>query len=353
MRSAELARFEPLYRAARYYGAGDILRRHLGVGADYVVPLSLCHGVDFGQSREPCDVHGVEPIYWACHADMHDRAKRIKPSVAIPHPFLLAAEAGLKTEQLLVIGPPPGQDNDRRLLSALRAEGIAGGSILVKKRFGWQGSNAFWSENGFVPLTLGDPATYTYADMARFFGRFREVVGCTVSSAVVFAAAIGADVHLLRNYHFTAYELLSAEHILDTGTDMARQFILTLVGGDQEAKVRASRSFLGAELDATPREMRAAIEEAIATLQMPVYFQERLPRLAAWLLQEAALRLDRPGLIATPLRDRLRYGRPRVGVMRMNEVDFWINGKNGANYSITRMPFVPGVTVPGNPPDPY
>lgn len=356
MRHTALARYSPLYRASRYYGADKILRRHLGVGEDYVLPLGLCHGVDFGHLSEPGDVRSPEPLYWAYNHDLLVEARDIKPAVAIPHPFLLAANQGSVDQKadILVVGPPPGRENDRRLLEALDRLGVQCADILVKRRVGWEGSGQFWQSNGFRPVSLNEPQLATYDDMVDLFGSYRHVIGCTVSSAIIFAAALGARITLLKDYLYSAYEVSGYDEMLPTDLTRARRFVGTLTDGTDEAKHSAARSILGSDLDHRPARIRAELEEAIRKLDDPVYVSPGDPMPIRWLLREAALLLGRPGIVSTPWRERLKRSRTgRIGIMKMNEVDYWLNGRTKDNFSLRPCAFVPGATEPGNAVDPY
>jgi hypothetical protein len=315
----------------------------------------LCHGVDFGGSRLPGDVHAIEPIYWACNADRHASALKIKSSVAIPHPFLLVAgDRVVKGDDVLVVGPPPGKANDQRLLAELRKIGATDATILVKPRLGWQGSIEFWEAHGYRAVTLGDAPTLTYQNMVELFSGYGHVIGSTLSSAIVFAAALGSDVSLLRDYRFTAFDVVGSEEMFEPGPSAAREYARCLVGPDRRMKTSASRVILGEDLDWSPSVILQSIAGAIAQLASPFHFPRTYPSLVRWLVQEAALWLDRPGLIARPLEDRLtRRPDDRVGLLEMNDVDFWLNGKTSTNYSFDPVPYIAGRTVPGNAPDPY
>lgn len=356
MKHSTLRRYARLYRAASHYGADKILRRHLGVGEHFPLPLGLGHGVDFGQSRLPCDLHGIEPIYWACNADMHAVAQPHKPSVAIPHPLLLAAADHERGERqgTLIVGPPPGRENDGRLLRSLEGLGIEGGTILVKRRPGWESSMAFWRSQGYDAAIFGEPFATTYREMVDLFSRFERVVGCTVSSAVVFAAALGARATLLRDYSFVAYEQAKAEEMLAPPTGPGREFVALLAGENDSLKTARSRTLLGSELDSSPPLIRENIERAVAELRMPFNFPRRYLLPLRYLLQEAALLLDRPGIIETPLRERRkRTSAELVAILEMNEVDYWLNGRNNENLRFSPTPYVRGTTIPGNSPDSY
>jgi hypothetical protein len=45
--------------------------------------------------------------------------------------------------------------------------------------------------------------------------------------------------------------------------------------------------------------------------------------------------------------------RPNVNIMRINEIDLWLNGKGSLNFREIPIPFRAGVTVPGYAPRGY
>jgi hypothetical protein len=354
MKQSALRRYSALYRASAYYGAGDILRRHAGLPADFVLPLGLGHGVDFGQSLLPTDIHGPEPIFWAYHIAQYEQARSIKPSVLIPHPYLLVdAPDGPRSDRALVIGPPPSRENDLRLLESLRRYGVSDGVILVKRRTGWEQSVAFWESQGFGTRVFGNPFETGYGEMAKFFSTFKFAIGCTVSSAVLFAAASGCNVDLLRDYSLRAYELSGIEKINLQHSPVAMTYVRNLVGPDQAEKKRSSREFLGAGLDFSRDGIRHAIEESIDRLDRPVHFSYPVDPPMRWLLQEAARRTGRVGLIVTPWKDRLSSKNETVGILEMNDVDMWLHGRSANNFRFEKIPLVRGRTVPGDGIDSY
>lgn len=353
MELAQLRRFAPLYFTASYMGADRILRRHLGVGDDFPLPLGLSHGVDFGQMRVAMDVDGPEPIYWAYNRSLLAAARGIKPAVAIPHPFLLAAhgaEAG-GGEGTLVIGPPPSPAHDRDLLG--RLSGRRDLTILVKPKQNFGASAAFWREQGFAVVTIADEGPASYDSIVRTFSRYERVVGCTFSSALFFGAALGKPVELVHGHRYRVWEVAHIERIFDFDSQAGRDVGKIFAGPDDEAKTAVSRAILGSELDFDPAAIRAGIVEAAARVREPVHFRQAYPRALRTLLYELALRLERPGIATRRIGETLAILRKREVILQeLDEVSLWTEGPKPGNPSLTFMPFAPG-RIPGDAVDGY
>jgi len=186
VKQSALRRFERLYQNARYFGADRILRRYPGLAGDYVIPVGLAHGVDFGQIRPCQDVITVEPIHWAHSERIYRAALTMKATVKIPHAVLLSMAK--KQPELgkgrLVVGPPPGPVNDHGLLDILGRNSAADTTILVKPKARFEHSLRFWEGKRFKAVTLADRGPPTYGRIVEIFSGYDEIVDCTFSSAV-------------------------------------------------------------------------------------------------------------------------------------------------------------------------
>lgn len=355
MLQTELRRFAPLYQTARYLAADQVLRRHLGLDADCVLPVGLSHGVDFGQMFGIMDAHGVEPLYWAYNTELLKRAEAVKPAVGLPHPFLFAARdiRAVESRGRLVVGPPPGPEHDRELCEILRDESAAT-TILVKRKRNHERSTAFWRDHGFETTTLADAGAPTYDNMARLFSRFETVAGSTFSSALFFAAALGKPVDLIRGLRCRAWEVPGIEEVFDFKSARARDVGRIMAGGDHQAKIDLSRRLLGEDLEKTPEAMKGHLEAAIAALKEPLHFAPGYPPLLRKLVSAAALRLNKPGLIMRRPSDLAVLLRKREIVLQdLDDVALWVEGCTDDNPRLSLHPYVRGRTVPGDAVEAY
>lgn len=351
MKQADLRRYDVLYRNAHYMGASATLRRHLGVDAEYVVPLSLTHGVDFGHV-DPCqDIATVEPIHWAHNARIYAAAIQVKSAVAIPHPFMFTMKGGPQRRsggRTLIVGPPPGPENDQRLQKALAAElGLASGTVLVKPRSNYRGSIEFWRAHGFETVTMLDFGAPSYETVAAALEPFATIVSGTFSSVNIFAAALGRTVKLLRGYHYRSFDLIEFRtryETIDWQSPVAAQVVRSFADGDPDQVTELAQDILGASLAGRPDRLRAELDAAIADLKTPVFSFRRRSSLRI----AAAARLKKPGLVRMSLSELLRaqLGR-RVYARDLNEVDAWMNGLSSTNCAQTEVRYVAGETDPG------
>lgn len=355
MRQDELKRYEPLYIYGSYFGAADILRRYLNVGSDFVVPLGLPHGVDFGQVPPCLDLVAPEPIHWAHNERLYRAALPFKPALRVPHPFLLAGwmSPSPEGEGTLIVGPPPGPENDQALYDLIRKRGLEGSTILIKPKSGHRISTRFWEDRGFGTATIAAGGTPTYDNLLDVLSRFRRIVGCTFSSALIFGAALGREVELLRGYRYRAYDVANFADFFGFDSEPARNFVRTFAEGPSTATA-VSRELLGEGLEASPDQLRAAIDEAIERLNEPVNFASAYPRPLRRLISYVAAKVGRPGLVTRPLKGVL-WGadRRRICIQEIDEISIWLDGRNTENTRLTVVPYRAGVTVPGNAVESY
>ncbi len=355
-----LRRFDPLYLNSHYYGAAATLRAYLDLPAETAIPLGLAHGVDFGHV-DPCqDVTTIEPIHWAHNLRIAKAAAPYKPVVEIPHPFLLALKSRpvlAGASGTLVVGPPPGPVNDTRLLALLDRTRAAETTILVKPKRGYLQSLAFWQSHGFRTATLSDFGQLDYETMVEMLREFDRVVGCTFSSLIIFAAAAGLRVQLLTEFSYRCYDLVeigSTFEVIDWNSAEAQSVVRTFAFGTAFEVTERALDILGGSLDASPPVLRKRLDEAIANLEEPVFWQRQHWALTRWGGREAALALGRPGVLRFDPRRRVAARiKPKIWIREMNEIAIWLEGKRPATLSEKLARYRPGLTVPGDAVEPY
>lgn len=358
MKQSELLHFAPLYTASRYYGAGKILLDWLDE-KDLVLPLTLPHGVEFpGQYREPIDVRRMEPIYWAINRDLHQAASRIKPSLLLPHPLLLSpafAESEKTTRSgILIIGTPPGRTNDINLLRSLQTHGLKQGTILVKRRRGWECSARFWQDQGYSTKVFGDPFSITYNDMAKTFSSYEQVVSTTISTAIFLAAACGTAIKLIKDSAFQAYELLNVEKIMAPHNFATSAWLRQFVTADKAEQGKLALSMLGNDLIDKKR-IRSELIKTIGDIRQPLFIDHHSnSKMFTYFQAWAAIRLRRPRLATMRLSSALKlFSKPKVGILTTKDIDFHLDGPSPTTHSLIPVPFRRGITEPGHAVDPY
>lgn len=360
MDQGQLRRFAHFYEDRT--GAHSILRRYLGLSEDYVLPVGISHGIDYGQSHSVQDVHCIEPIYWAYNKRLFEAAKPIKSAIEIAHPLLLAMAGQALPEpscEALLIGPPPGPENDRRLLKLIGKDARASTTILVKPLPGYRQSIEFWENEGFHAITSAGRTGPLYAKLLDLLARYNEVRCCTFSSAAILAAAMGKKVTLLRGYFFGAYEGVGAIGKLSPRSQLSVDVVRTFASGTPKEVSATAKNMLGAQLDMDPGSLWSSVEEHIERLPEPLHFEQKYPRPLRKLISEAALWMDRPGLIRPSFLDlvRGRLKHPRLGLqvyeVERDEIACWLEGFSQENFRLKRVPSVRGVTVPGTAVEPY
>ena len=318
-------------------GADALFRAYFGLGPDHPVPLSVAHGVDFGHCFYPLDVKTAEPIHWSCNEEMHERAKPYKPSLLLPHPWIMATEeyelsGGTGT---LFIGPPPGPANDERLYRLIEKSLHSECAILIKARGAYQGSIDFWRERGLTPVSAGAGDDHFYARLGQLFARYRRIVGATFSSALLFAASVGREVELVPGFVHETLEPLDYESEVNWASPRAQSIVATFLAGDQAEVRRVAKHVLGGDLAIDRSAKLEELYALIAELDSPFWMNPEVRFPPAWVRRKLALLLRKPGLLnagAHAYAHRLR--RARLAVMRVNEVDVWLNGKSPSNFRL-------------------
>lgn len=355
MTETDLRPYAKLYFNSRYMGAADLFRRFYGLTPDAIVPMSVAHGVDFGHCHNPMDVDSVEPIHWSCNSFMHHSASVFKPSILLPHPWVMHCQdmPVPHGKGVLVIGPPPSPANDAALYELIRKDVRSDWSILVKARGAYQGSMRYWAERGLKPLTASGPDSNFYNRLFKLLSQYETIVGCTFSSALVFAASIGKHIELVQGYTYRAYETAAYEAEVNLCSSRASSVVQTFLKRDQTFIHDLSRELLGFEQGRDILKTVQEFQEIIAHLRRPFWNDRRLG--LPYALREAvAMRLDKPKILKASLITYMQYfKRANTCTMTMNEFDVWSNGKNAKNFSLEPVLHIPGITEPGLAPDGY
>jgi len=347
-----LRKYKDLYKSSEAMGAAKILRDYLNLGEDFPIPLSISHGVDMNQCPVAMDVNSVEPIHWSCNQSVHERASKVKPSVRLPHPWLMlkAKRPAKLGKGILVIGPPPGISNDLNLLNCLKRLDLDFSSchLLLKFRGATDSSRDFWEENGIRVVTAGEWDNLFYDRLFSVIERYECVIGCTLSSAIFFAASIGKECRIIEDYTYSAYDVVNYLDNTDFGSDMARKFSILLKDGDQVAISTMALNVLGVDFIKDVNSLEHELLRAIEDIQCPVHFVVTNGEFERLIILWISKLFGRSGLI--------RYGffsyfkariTMRVSIIKINEFDAWISGVNEKNCDIKEVKYVKNKTEPG------
>lgn len=355
MNPSRLRRHQSLYASSLYMGAAPILRQFLGLSHDAPVALSLSHGVDCAQYRNALDVEAIEPLHWSYNRDIHETALRVKPSVMAPHPWAIVTEGRRSApgRGVLLVGPPPSRKNDEKLFKLIERESLSDWTVLVKARGEYKGSIRFWEERGLKTITGGAPDDTFYQRLHTMFAGFDTFVGCSFSSALVFAASIGKKVTLLRDYRWETYEASNFLSEIWLESPRARSIVRVFADGTDEEKTALAAEILGFDMLARPDQVRRDLDSAVRSLRRAFHHHRDNP--LPYKLREILT-------VASRKQGFLRYStseiltllkRKQVCVLRMNDIDAWLNGRSEANCSLTPIAFRKGVTQPGWAPSGY
>ena len=350
MKITELQRYKMLYKSANSMGASQIFNRYLNVNENRVVPLSVSHGVDFGNFCDPIDIYSIEPIHWSYNEQIHKESIKIKPSLLAPHPWAMNIDDKNISEGngVLLIGPPPGKVNDQRLYELIKNDIRDNWSILVKKRGNYEPSMSFWKSKGVNPITAGGYDGDFYNRLYNVLSEYKVVVGCTFSSALIFAASINKKIEIIEDYEYRVYDVANREKLVDYNSTQAKSVVNFFLNRNQSEIKRISKELLGINLHQGKLSILSSLEDTIDSLRSAFYIQgsNNVPIKYKALL---ALFLKKPGLIKFNLQDAIkRIKKKEIVGIEIDEFSVWSCGPNRANYTITTAPYVKGKTEPGS-----
>lgn len=348
-----LARYRSLYKRSTRMGADRIFNRFLGLPEDQIVPLSISHGVDFGHMQEPMDIQGAEPIHWAYNESIYWRSIRSKPTIRAPHPWLMLAsyqDPGPSTGTI-VVAAPPSPENDEALLPILH-ETKGDFTVLVKARGNYKPSMTFWKNHGITAVTAGSEGPSFYHNLYTIISGADRVIGCTMSSALVFAAAIGKPISTFEDYTHHTYMLNFDNYNFQRGP--VRDAVMALIDNSARKATRFAQELLGAPYLDSSETIRNNYLREIAEAKDPVFFRNKHNQIAKYLLAEAGRLTGRVGAVnnlRAGIRESLR-GR-EVYAVRINEIAAWKTGDLARCANGEHVKYAKGITEAGNAVNPY
>lgn len=346
-----LAKYWPLYTSAERFGSAAILRQYVGIESELVLPISISHGVDMNHCATAMDVDGVEPLHWSYNETIHVRAQAVKASVRLPHPWVILDRMVPRRRprrKALVIGPPPGQTNDERLLELLRREGYSEFDVLVKHRGGTDRSREFWEASGAGVTTAGVQDNAFYFRLFDILQDYEEIVGCTLSSALFYAAALDKTCKVLKTYRYSAYETADYLNAANFSSAIARDFVRLMNNGRPREASELALAVLGIEFLQSPADLALTLRQATESIRHPLHHAGHTSWFGQKFAETLALRTGRGGLIRMGTQGILRQKlRNRVCIMSINEIDVWLHGLNDNNFQLQSVPYVKRVTEPG------
>jgi hypothetical protein len=348
----KLIKFKQFYKGSEKLGSARILRNYLELDNENVVPLSISHGVDMNHTDGAMDVNDPAPIHWSTNKTIHERAQRDKQSITLPHPWLMLISNKEYNvgKGVLIIGPPPGRNNDLRLLSCMKNQGVPliGSKILIKKRGEVNSSIDFWKSNGLEAVSAGEGDEYFYDRLFNILQEFEYIFSCTLSSAVFFASAIGKKCIFINNYFYECYDLLNYCEKINISS--VQKNLVTLIDANEYEKAKIYvLKILGSEYCISKSILRLNLESEIDKIIDPVFTKIKNPFILRQMYITMCNLIKKNGLItygarAVFLRILLKN---MIVLVRRDELDTIRNGVNFNNYNYKKIRYVKGKTEPG------
>ena len=354
-----LSDYSFFYNLSNEKGINHIFNEYMDFDRDDIVPVGVSHGVDFEHCYHPMDVYSTEPIYWAYNTRIFERAKKIKPCLLMAHPWAIVVSENnlIKGSGTLIIGPPPGRSNDQLLYDKVKNDITSDWSILIKG--GIKESMQFWKEKGVKPITAGnnDNGRFFY-DLFDMLSRYENIVACTFSSAVIFAASIEKNISFIEGYQYTCYETPNYLDIINFESSYSKFVVSEFVNNDKEDISGLAREILGFDLLLQKDRVKQDYFNLLENIDSPVFCkkleQERLIKLKISLARLSS----RPDLINRSILDLVLAFKKiilknKVMIKTLDELSIWLDGKNKSNFISRLVPYKKGVTIPGKAVDKY
>lgn len=243
-----------------------------------MLPLTIPHGVDFYHLRRDLDVDCHEPIYLAVREDIAERVANTKQVLRFPHPWLLAIQSHVRSNGAgtLFLAPPPSEHDFQLLYDAIPSGDYAKPwGVLIKEREAKAGDFEWWSARGFTTHSAGKIADQNfYQNLKEIISRYELVASPNMSSALIFAVAMGKKVQAIPDIELMQLDVYSIEKyaVLEgVEVEKVRHVWTQLLSNDQAAAINQARELLGYQYMDSPERLRERFIAATNSVTMPVH----------------------------------------------------------------------------------
>lgn len=354
-----LSDYSLFYDLSNRKGVGHIFNEYMGFNKGDIVPVGVSHGVDFEHCYQPMDVYSTEPIYWAYNTRIFERAKKIKPCLLMPHPWSILVHENdfIKGKGTLIIGPPPGISNDQLLYDKVKKDITSDWSILIKG--GVKESMQFWADKGVKPITSGNNNNERFFyDLFYMLSKYRNIVACTFSSAVIFSASIGKNIIFIDGYRYTAYDTPKYLDIVNFESDYSKLVVSEFLNSPKDRVTDLAKEILGFDLISQRYRAKQDYLKLLESIDKPVFSRKIEQKHFLNFKIELAKFFSRPDIINRSFMDLILLpkkivSKNKVMVKTMDELSIWVDGKNENNFTSYLIPYKKGVTIPGEAVDKY
>lgn len=350
MNKSEMKKHSFLYHSARWGGADKILKEYYHLDLDAIIPFSIAHGIDLHQTKVPLDVNSLEPIHWAYNEKMYRKSQFIKPSIRLPHPFLMLKEQQKENKMpFLIVAPPPSKTNDKNLFMALKSNGYENYHILVKERGDASSSHSFWEDMGIQTVTAGHPDQNFYSRLHRLMGSYDCLVGCTMSGALVFGAALGCKINIIQEFFYINYETIDYEDILNFNSKTPKKFLKLAIADRQDELKKLAKKILGDKFLGNRTDTRNSIIKIIQDTKDPIFWSVQCSSIEKTVRLILSSLFKKPLFISVSIKNILRrFLSQSVVKVRINEIDIYLNGKNASNFLLENVKYNKNINEPGS-----
>ena len=204
--------YHRFYNSSSYYGSDKIIMKYLDLHYNYKLPLVIPHGIDFFQHEKYLlDFNCLEPIYICLRDDIFKTVKKTsRVPLKFPHPwlFLIKQNKIKKGEGTLFIAPPCSIEQYQNFFNSLNLKKFKKPwRVMIKHRGVNKKDFLWWKNKGINPLTAGEMKNpHFYEKLFKILNNSNEIILCNMSSAGIFAAALGKKVGFIKNFYLTDLE---------------------------------------------------------------------------------------------------------------------------------------------------
>ena len=343
-------KYKKFFKSANSMGAKEILCEYLNISNELTIPFSISHGVDLNHQNIAMDSDLIEPIHWCYNKNIFKRASDIKSCILLPHPWLMLKEAVItnnKNNGALLIAPPGSIRNNKSLLKIINRMQISNLTILIKSRGEILEDKIFWESNGFNTISAGKSDSNFYRRLYEILSSHSYVIGCSMSSALIFASALGKKCSIMSDYYFNVYEINNYESKFNFKNSSAKSYIDYLLKDDQASAQAFARKILGSEIHFSKDKKRDEIFSLLKRNHKKVYIHE--PRVVIKFIKLVLLLVfKRPSISRISLFISLKnIFFQNVYKVYKNDVDVFRNGINKDNFFFKQIRYKKEINRPG------
>ena len=197
-------------------------------------------------------------------------------------------------------------------------------------------------------LSAGTPDNEFYKRLYKIISKYKGLIACNMSSAVIFGISIGLECKLIKNFVLEGYETSGYLKKQTSIIILLSQSSIQLKNNNYQRSKYLCRKILGSDFICRKHEIKNEIMQHISELKYPFHFTH-LSRFSIFIRLMLYKFFKRQSILKEGVFNQIfKSFDQSVIFIKMDEFDVFENGLNEDNFSYSKADYMSGINDPGS-----